>query len=83
MLDGVSQNSAEDGSNTDSGRGASEPDAVVAGGTAEHNGGMTRQQCSSLQSDGRVANLYGQLVATPCECFYNVQFSAVLIARAA
>lgn len=61
VLDGVSQNSAEDGSNTDSGRGASEPDAVAAGGTAEHNGNT--RQCSSLQTSdncGRMPNHYGQ-----------------------
>jgi len=79
VLDGVSQNSAEDGSNTDSGRGASEPDAVAAGGTAEHNGAMTRQQCSSLQTDGRVANLYGQSVATSCECNYDVLSNALML----
>lgn len=61
VLDGVSQNSAEEGSNTDSGRGPSEPDAVAAGGTAEHNGSM--RQCPSQQtSDGRVPNHYGQSV---------------------
>ena len=49
ILDGVSQNSAEEGSNTDSGRGPSEPDAVAAGGTTEHNGNM-RQYSTSLQT---------------------------------
>jgi len=72
VLDGVSQNSAEDGSNTDSGRGASEPDALAVGGSAEHNGN-TRHCSSSLQSAAdncsRMANHYGQSVATPGE--YN------------
>jgi len=62
ILDGVSQNSAEEGSNTDSGRGPSEPDAVAAGGTAEHNGNT--RQCSSLHaadnSCSRMPNHYGQ-----------------------
>ena len=69
VLDGVSQNSAEDGgSNTDSGRGASEPDAGAAagaGGTAtEHNGGgAARQQCSSENGTRTaVANHYGQCI---------------------
>jgi len=48
ILDGVSQNSAEEGSNTDSGRGPSEPDAVAAGGTAEYNGNGTKQCPSTL-----------------------------------
>jgi len=74
VLDGVSQNSAEEGSNTDSGRGPSEPDAVAAGGTAEHNGSM--RQCPSLQTDNRMANHYGQPVATPCE--YNNIVSSLL-----
>jgi len=80
VLDGVSQNSAEDGSNTDSGRGPSEPDAVVAGGgvTAEH-GSNARQCPASLQTDavgtGRIAaNHYGQSVATPREYDNTVQW---------
>lgn len=72
VLDGVSQNSAEEGSNTDSGRGASEPDAVAAGGTAEHNGNL--RQCPSMQADNcsRMANHYGQSVAPSCEYEHTV-----------
>jgi len=74
ILDGVSQNSTEEGSNTDSGRGASEPDAVVAGGTAEHNGNVRQCQGSVQTDNSRVANLYGQSVATSREYNHTILF---------